>query len=242
MEANNYSSEHFLLTYELSSSVKTHGDGWQLFALFYQPHSTRVTVAGTEKRGGIFEISALPASGTQYLIDYDQKNAIFVSGASIVGLENNIPANGAAISALYDRKLPVIKYGSDRASVLAYGPRDKAIIDNNINDPLQARQLVISTLEQESQPKIQGTLEINGTAALTAGNTITVNLPNHNINSQTYTLLEVDYKFTRENELKDDVLKVKVNKKLQDVTNILKDILLQLRQLQAQENRAVWQR
>jgi len=205
-----------------------------VYILDYKPYNTEVEVAGSVMlRGGIFEmIVGAPASGTEYLVDFDQRKIIICSGTEC---GDNIPDNGVTVKVDYDRSTPIIKYGEDRTSIDTYGPKTKVIVDKTITDPLMAKDIVVSTLDQYSSPSMQGTIDVQGIVYLIAGNTVVVNLSNQNISSETYDILETKYSFTKENCLINKVLRVKVSKKLKDVVDTLKQLILDVKKLQASD-------
>lgn len=207
-----------------------------VFNLTHKPHQTEVKVGGILKEeAGVFAMTTSPASGTQYLVDYDQKGIIFVSGTSTLGLGNNIPASGASISVNYQRKLPLIKYGENRNSIANYGKHEKVIIDKGINQSDLAKSLVESEINKSSEPIIEGNLTIYGFKNLTIGETVNVNLPNHNINSVNYDILEIKYMLRKKELLTDRIQSIKVSKRIKKFTDTIKQIMLDLKQLQASE-------
>jgi len=231
---------------QVYNNVFVYGDrvlsGWQneftgdgagsVYTLDYKPHNTEVTVSGVIKRGGVFEMVTTPASGTHYLIDYNDKNVIFVSGTTT---GDNIPGSLDPVNIKYDRDTPIIKFGRNSASELNYGKRVKVITDTNIKSPLQAKEVLLQTLAEYSEPRKQGTILINGIINLTPGETIIVNLPNEDIVNKNFKMLEVTYTFNNASLRKDEVLSVKVDKKILDLTDTLKDILQQLKDLQSKD-------
>ena len=208
------------------------GDGvGSVFTLDYKPHNTKNFVDDVLQKGGIFEMMALaPTPGIHYLVNYDEQQIIYVE----TDTENNIPANGADILINYDRSTPIIKYGVNRESERIYGKKDKVIVDLNIKDPREAKQIVLQTLEEYSSSRIQGTVNIKGIVSTIAGNTIKINLPESSINNQTYQILSVSYNFNSTTIQNEKVVSITVSKKLLDLTDTLKDMLIQLKQLQAQ--------
>lgn len=209
------------------------GNG-SVFNLSYKPHNTQVTVGGSvTMQGGIYEmLIGTPISGTQYLVDFDEQQIIFVSG-EYAG--NNIPAGNASIFVDYDRSTPIIKYGERESSISKYGPKTKIIQDTNIKDPNMATDMVVDTLNRHSEPTIQGNIYLQGTVYLVAGNTVIVNMPNQDINSITYDILEAKYTFNKKNEMSDQVLRVKVSTKLSDVVDTIKQMLLDIKNLQSSQ-------
>jgi len=82
-----------------------------------------------------------------------------------------------------------------------------------------------------------GTVRVNSSsiARLTVGNTIIINLPNEGIVSEEFQIIGVEYDITTRNLLADEVVLVRVSQKVTDMIDILKNQILALRQLQAQE-------
>ena len=207
------------------------GDGaGSVFTLNYKPHNTLVGVSGTSKIGGVFQNINTPTSGVQYLVDYENKKIIFVSGTDA---GNNVPGSLVNITVDYSRTTPIVKFGEDDGSIQAHGRKEEVIIDRNIQDPTTATDIATKTLALKSLPLTQGNINVHGTMNLNAGDTILVNLPYHNISNQTYTILEVNYEFNIRNNLSEDVLSVKVADKINTMVDTIKKIILDLRKLQA---------
>jgi len=164
------------------------------------------------------------------LVDYDQQRIVFVSG-TIAG--DNIPPGSYVVD--YDRSTPIIKRGGDRASITSYGPKTKVIQDKNIVDPQMARDVVISTLSQHSQPSTQGTIQLEGIVYLIAGQTIIVNMANQNISNETYDIIEARYEFTKKNCRSNQVLTIKVSKRLKDIADTIKQLILDIKKLQTED-------
>jgi len=208
------------------------GDGaGSVFNLDYKPHNTNVTVSGALQKGGIAQISEVP-SGVNYVVDFNERDIIFISGAEY---GNSIPGSLVAVAIGYDRSVPVIQFKEDAASIAAYGRKVKVIQDDSIKIPDEASDVVDQVLDEYSDPRKQGTIYMHNVAPLTAGNTIIVDLPNSDVSSQTYQILEVTYNFTAKNMLADKVLSINVSKKILDLTDTLKDMLNRLNSLEAKE-------
>jgi len=230
---------------DMANEVWVYGDrrltAWQntftadgagsVFELDYKPHNTSVLVAGstTPKKGGVFQLVDFAPSGVEYLIDYHNKKIIFVSGTNA---GDNIPVSGDSITVDYDRSTPIIKYGFDRSSIETYGKKVKVIVDKNIKDPRLAKDVLTAELEENKLPKIQGNLSLQGIQILTAGKTVGVNLPNNGITNQTYEIIEVVYEFNKKNNLSEKVMRVKVSKKLKDVIDTIKQLMLDVKKIQ----------
>ena len=211
-------------------------NGGSVYTLTYQPHNTEVLVGGgsVPYKGGIYELVSFAFTGTQYLLDFDNKNIIFVSGTDA---GNNIPTSGTDdIIVNYDRSTPIIKRGTDRASTTLYGTKSKVIVDKNIKDPNMAVDILKGELISDNTlPKKQGNIKIRGVINLTAGNTVAVNLPKNDIINQNYDILQASYSFNAKNNYSENVLDVKVNKKIRDVSDTIKQIILDLKKIQTQD-------
>jgi len=205
-------------------------NGGSVYTLTYEPHNITVTVNGVVKRGDVFEMVSQPESGTHYLVNYHDKQIIFISGTNT---GNNIPTSGTgAISGVYDRAMPIVKFGRDRVSVSAYGIKEKVISDKNIKDPQEAVDRIKKELELYANPKRQGTLDVEDVVYLVAGQTCIVNLPNDGVTNQTYTMIEIYYDLNKNNLLTDQVISIKVNKRVGDVTDTLKQLIEDVKLLQ----------
>ncbi len=211
------------------------GDGaGSEFTLSYKPHNTEVTVNGSVVRqGGLFQGTiGDPVSGTEYQVDFDNQKVIFLSGTNV---GDNVPPNNGSIIIAYDRSTPIIKFAEDRASADQFGPRTKWIVDRNIKTPSHATDTALNVLSENKDPRTQGTIDLQGLTTLTAGNTIIVNIPNQNINSEVFDILEVRYNFDTRNNLSDRVMSVRVNKRIRDMTDTMKEIINNIRELQARD-------
>ena len=215
------------------------GDGTgSVFTLTHRPHNTNINVGSptelsTKQTGGIFGMGAIPISGTDYLVDFFDKQIIFVSGTTLD--YSSIPANNALITVEYDRSLPIVKVGRNQDSIKAYGTRIKRIVDKDIKDPETAQERLIQEIDKAPIPAKQGVLDINGIVAVTPSQTCVVNLPNQNVSNKTYDILEASYNFNKKKNLAEDVLRIKVNKKITDVTDTIKDLINDVKQIQGED-------
>lgn len=204
--------------------------GGSIFTLKYNPHNTEVTVSGaTIQPGAIAGITNTPVSGAKYLVNFDDKQIVFVSG-TLLGA--NIPASGNEVFINYKRSLPIVKVGDNEPSKATYGTRVKVIVDKDIKDPATAQQLLEKEMSQNSDPRKEGTLKVQGLYNLVPGETCTVDLPFHNVYNKTYDITEVTYDFNKSNNLAEELMTVKVNRKINDITDVLKDTILNLRKIQ----------
>lgn len=171
-----------------------------------------------------------PASGTEYLINFDARQLIICSGTQC---GDNIIGSLVGVVIDYDRATPIIKYGEDKTSIDTYGPKMKVVVDKGITNPLMAQDIVTQTLSEFSTPSMQGDMQLQDVVSLTAGNTVVINLVNQNISSETYDILESSYDFTVPNCETDKVLKVKVSKRISDIVDTLKQLILDVKKMQA---------
>ena len=210
------------------------GDGTgSVFTLGYKPHNTSVTIDGTAiQPGGIYEMTYTAGSNVKYLVNYDDRQIIFTSGTD---QGDNIPGGGASIVVDYFRDLPIVKMGDNDESVNAYGKRIKVIQDKSIKDPTSAEAILLRELEEYSDPLKQGKLYLKDVGNINVGETCVVNIPYYNINSVTYDIIEAKYDLSKNALLSDEVLSITVNKKIPDITDTLKDILLTQKKLQSQD-------
>ena len=210
------------------------GDGTgSVFTTTYDIHNSNVTLDGVQQVGAVFGMNIVPPSGTNYMINFYGKHIIFVSG-TLLGYDN-IPGAGSEIIVTYDRPLPVVKFGQNPSSISQYGKRVKVEVDKGINDPTTAQRLVSSILDEESEPAKQGTLKIKGVCNVTPSQTCVVNLPHVGVTNQTYDIIGAKYNFSKETNLAEQVLSVKVNKKIDDVTDTIKYLLNQVKDLHSDD-------
>ena len=203
------------------------------FRLTDKPHNTRVSVSDVlQEKGGIYQMDD-PATNAdlKYLVDFSEKKIIFVSGTAA---GDNIPTSGTLpIQVDYERSTPILKFRQDVDSITAYGPKTKVIADREIKDYAQASEKATAFLAENKDPKIMGDLDIKGVIDVTPGATAVVDLPWHNIDEQTYTMISASYSFNKVNNLSEKVLHITVNKKVFDFTDTIKDHELRLRKVEA---------
>ena len=212
-------------------------DGGSVYNLSYTPFNTEVLVEGSTvpKIGGVFDVLVQtdPGSPIQYLLDTGSASIIFVSGTNA---GDNIPVSGTDdIVVNYDRSTPIIKLARDPASIAAFGKKSHVIVDKTIKDPNLARDVAVNKVNRNKNPALQGTLSLRGVVSLTAGNTIVVNLPNEDVSNQTFKILEVLYDFNIQNNRANRVITVKVADKVADILDTIKQALLDIKKLQAQD-------
>jgi len=201
-----------------------------VFTLLYKPHSALVNDDGIPKKGAPLNIITTPGSTQQYLVNFHDRKIIFTSG---VDTGNNIPVSGNAILVEYDRSLPIVKFGRDRASSDSFGIKEKVIIDKNIKDAQEAEALLKKELDLGSIPILQGTLNVEYNKTITAGQTLVANFPIDGIPNVTYDILEVKYSIKKGLLLSDTGIQLKLNKRIKDANDTITNIAEQLKRVQA---------
>jgi hypothetical protein len=198
------------------------------YTLNDSPTSTKLTYAGSVWTGGVLNMNITPASGVQYLVNYQDKKIVLVSGTYN---GNNILPNGSNFTVEYQISRPIVKVVQDQNSIDAYGLRMESINDKAIKDPDMAKSIATSKLELKRNPLLEGNCNLQGVVSLTPGNTVTVNLPNKNQVNETYDIIEANYMFNKANNRADKVLSVRLNERIPTITDVLKDMLLNIKRL-----------
>ena len=206
-------------------------DGGSVFTVGNSPHNTYVEYLGSPQKGGIFGLNLQPPSGTQYLVRFFNHDLIFVSGTDL-GYDS-IPLNGGSILVQYDRSIPIVKYGENQSSIAAFGPKTKIITDKSIKDATIASEYVTKYLE-DSNPFKGIELDLLGWFTFNIGNTVIVNLEDFNISSTTQ-IINVTYDFNEDSCLTEEVIKVKLDSKILDVTDEIAKMKGTLDDIQAQD-------
>lgn len=229
---------------ELYNNVWVYGDrtlnAWKevfnvaagsVYTLLYNPHNTAVEVNGVLKKGGVLEMTVIPDSGTNYLVSYNDKTITFVSGATI---GDSIPTIGSILIS-YQRELPIVKFGRDRTSEDYYGKREKVILDRSIKDPNEATDILFSTLNNYSNPKVEGTINVNGYYDITMGQYCTCNFPKEGIGSKAYDIIGVTYNINPNTLFSGEFMTLKLNKKIKNITDEIVSMKEDIKKLQASE-------
>lgn len=213
------------------------GSAWggavgSVYTLLSQPHNTEISLLGSTLRGGVLDLVSDPGSA-QYLVDFFDRQIVMVSG-TLAG--NNIPPSGGSILSNYDRETPIVKAGQDNASIVAYGKKVKIINDKSIKDPVTALDILKSELEL-SDPFKGMELEYKGWVDITPGNTVEVVLDDFNLNEPEVGILSVTYLFDKNRVENENIIKFKLNSKLLDLTDEIKNLKKRLGALEAQDIR-----
>ena len=202
-----------------------------VFTLTYPPSNTKVQVSGVFKKGDIYMGAQNNTSGADYLVSYNDKQIIFVSGTAYG--YSSIPGNLVNVVVDYSQSRPIVKLAEDFSSIAAYGKRSAEIVDENIVDPQMAINIAKSQLALNKDPKIQGNLAVKGVVIATPGQTCNVDFPYEGQPSQTMNILEAKYTFNTINNFSERVLSVKVSQRVANITDVLKNLLMDVKRLQA---------
>jgi len=206
-----------------------------VITLPYKPHNTQVRSsqfpAGSILKGGVFNmISPSSVSGLEYLVNFDDRQIIMVSGTT-PGY-SRIPPNGGSIVVVYDRSVPIAKFGQDNVSIANYGPKEKIIIDKNIKDPQTAKNILLTEL-QNSLPIDELEVRLKGWEVITPSNTAIINLPDFNLSGKTVGILEANYNFNPTTTQTEQVLSISLDNKMGDLTDQIVDLNKRLKKLEA---------
>lgn len=197
-----------------------------------KPYNVGVTLSGATNTilqpGGIKNLSDPSIENVKFLVDFQGRSITLTSGTTA---GDNTQSNGSVVIIDYQRSTPIISI----RSVPSQYPKHKVITDLNIKDIEEATTKANSILNESQNPKTSGRLEINGLLNITTGDTVTVDLPNHNQNNQVYAVTSINYEFFPRSRLTEDVMTVSLNKKISDFEDIMKDQILRLRSLEASE-------
>ena len=207
-----------------------------VYTLSAKPYNVGVQLSGTPnllyQPGGILNISNPATDTTQFLVDFQGQEVILTSGTTAG--DNTVP-NGSVIIIDFFRSTPLIKTLRDETSIATYGLKKKEITNKNIIDLNEATDVAETFIAEHKDPKIVGNMEILGVLNVIPGETCVVNIPNHNQDSQTYSMIKANYIFNKRNNHADRVLQLTVNKKVEDFTDLVKDHELRLRSLEVSE-------
>lgn len=204
------------------------GSVWQLQ---YEPHNTTVFFSGVEQVGGIFNQNIEPESGTNYLVNFHDKQVYPTSGPDI---GDSMPPSGTAVQVRYYRRRPIVKVAQDLASQGRYDVKPMDIVDETIQDPALAEKVVSTELAKRKDELVETSIKVEGILSLQPGETVFVDLPFHNINNVEYDIIECIYDFTKKKMFSDTVLQVKVSKRRKNISDIIKELALEINRLRAQ--------
>jgi len=209
-------------------------DGGSVFTLLSKPHNTEIESSdfpGSVLQGGVFQFGAA-TSGQDYLVSFDDKQLIFVSGTEIG--YTSVPTSGGSIIARYDRSIPIVKFGIKRGSIEAFGPRELVIQDKTIKDPRTAIDRVKKALTFD-QPIQKTEVDLKGWFNITVGQTAIVTLSDFNLNNTVVPILSAKYIFDANTVNSEQVIRLRLDTKIIDFTDQMTSIEERLRDLESQD-------
>src|SRR3990167_701869 len=206
-----------------------------VLTLPYRPHNTQVRssefFAGSILVGGVFNMVAPSSvSGLEYLVNFEDRQIILVSGTT-PGY-SRIPPDGGSIVVNYERDVPIVKFGQNNASITAFGPKEKVILDKTIKDPLTAKNILLSEMEN-SLPLDRIELKVDGWFNLIPSQTAIVNIPNFNLSGNTVGILEVNYDFNPVTIRSEEVINITLDNKILSIEDKFIELNRRLIKLEA---------
>lgn len=203
-------------------------NGGSVIILSYKPHNVSVVSSGvTLQPGGVYEYG-VPASGLKYLVNYDDRQIIFLSGTNY---GSNIPISGNNVVITYDRSIPIAKYGQNDTSKKLYGSKDLVIRDKNIKDPQTAIDILKAKLN-DVNPLNRVDCEIKGFYQIDPGQTVNMQLSDFGIDEDQITVIEQKFNFNKRNCLSENISTFTLSKKFVDITDQIKDMKDRIKNLE----------
>lgn len=201
------------------------------------PHNTIVMGSATIpsyiiQPGGVINLNDPATDNVKWLMDFNQKKIVLVSG-TVAG--DNTGWVGSGIVVDYQRSSLLVSIKQDLASQVAYGLKDKRIIDKNIRTIDEANERALSYLNEHKDPKTYGEVKTRGIISINPGNTVVVDIPFYNINTQTYSVIKSSYNFTKDTCLSDTFLSLSLNKKIRNFLDLMKEQELRLRAIEGSD-------
>jgi len=204
-----------------------------VYELTDKPHNVSVQISGATnlflQPGGVYNINNPATEDAKYLVDFNDHFVVLTSGTAA---GDNVYPAGSIVIIDYDRDTPLVSTKRDSASIASYGPKHKIMIDRNVKTLPEAVDKATTFLSEHKDPIIEGELKINGLLSLTPGNTALINLPYHGVSGVNYMITEARYNFNPRNNLIDNVLEVDLNRNIMKFTDIVKNNILRIRQLE----------
>ena len=182
--------------------------------------------------GGIEGVADPENESVQFLVDYNGYSVILTSGTTA---GDNTGWTGSSVIIDYQRSSPLVSIKQDTVSQTAYGLKDKLIVDRNIKSQDEAVLKATTLLADSKDPKIQGAVSLHGIMDVTPGETVVVDIPFHNISSETFSIINAKYDFNSRNNLSEQVVSLTLNRKIKNVLDIMKEQEIRLRILEGGE-------
>lgn len=202
------------------------------FTLTYKPHNTeaRDSVNGVLK-GGIFQvIGPETVSGLNYLVNFHDREITFVSGTTIG--YSSIPANGGSVVFNYERSIPIVKFGENHASISAFGPKEKVIVDKSIKDPQTAKSILEKELK-DSNPRRRIECDVKGWFTFKIAQTVNLVLSDFDLDDTATGINEIIYRFNSESIQSENIITIKLDERINDIIDELVDVRNRLKKIEA---------
>lgn len=196
-------------------------DGGSVFTLIAKPHNTQVITSdqpGSLLQGGIFQFAATVTSGPEYLVNFHDRQLIFISGTDL-GYDG-VPTSGGSILVEYDREVPIVKFGQNNSSITTFGPKTKVITDKSIKDSRHATEILKEELKK-SDPLRKMEIELKGWFTFTVGETVNVVLSDFGLDETGIPIINIEYDFDAVTVEAETVIKVRIDRKITDITDVL---------------------
>ena len=203
--------------------------GGSVITVLNKPHNTYVEYLGSPFVGGVSELVTDTISGVDYVVDYYDRQLIFVSGTDMG--YSSIPGSGGSVMCKYDREIPIVRHKRDIDSIINYGRKTKVIQDSSIKDPRTAEAVATNEITK-SDPLNGLEIDLRGWLDLTPGNTINIELDNFNID-KTVGIISIDYTFDANRIRSNRIMKIKVDKKILDLTDEIKNLSKKIHKLES---------
>ena len=207
------------------------GNLGSVFTLTFFPHNTQISILGTIRKGGIYQLENTPSSGNVYLVNFEDKQLIFPSGTTF---GYYLPSSGGSIIADYDRSLPIVKYAEDRPSISSFGAKTLVITDKSIKDPNTAVDILNEKLLL-TQPINNIEVEMKGWHNINPGQNINVEMGDFNLSTSGLPIIEVNYNLTPETALNEKIISLKLENRQIDLTDKIRDLKKKIDALEAQD-------
>lgn len=200
-----------------------------IFTIEYKPHNTEVLVNDVLQKGWPLNMTIDAPSGTNYLVGFEEKQVVFINSAEY---GNSIPTSGAIVQVAYQKDVPIVKYLENPSSKQTYGIKTHVELNKEITSPEMAYEVAKNLIDRYGEPLKEGNINLIGINLLNAGQTCVVDIPNQSINEETFDIINVTYDFSPENCLSNTAINIKVSQRIKDITDTLKQIILDIKKLQ----------
>lgn len=163
------------------TSYSTKGDGTKRqFVLPDKPHAVTVTVNGTPKTLGIFNVDT---SGFDYYLNFQEKYLVQDSGAVVLSTTD-------VLTVAYTYDIPILVSVEDTVSIMDNGVQEFVIVDPTISTTQAARDRASAELTDYANNLVEGQFQTY-TDGFRAGQYVNVDSDNLGIDNQDYIVQKV---------------------------------------------------